>query len=280
MTDADRPVPEDLAVLLSARLDGELDAEEARQVDDALDRDAAAVAELDELARVRDALRGLPAVEPPAGFYAGLLAEGGADDQVAAAAARPGRRRGLRVGAVVAAVAAAVVVVAALAVGLVGDDDGEPMVPAVAQLVARHDAVAMAGGPAPVDDGFEPMSADELDAMEGPMAAPPSLPGSFARVAGYHDEGGTMHLVYDADGMVVSVYAQPGRVDFGALPGEGERMDLDGDEAWMDPDVPVDGRGVEVLVLQRGDTAYTFVADAPHDQVMAVVEGMAAATAA
>ena len=168
--------------------------------------------------------------------------------------------------------------VVALAGGGVGDDGGDPMVPPVAQLVARHDAVAMDGAPPPAD-GFEPMTDDELDAMAGPMAAPAVLPGSFARVAGYHDEGGAMHLVYDADGMVVSVYAQPGRVDFAALPPEGERMEVDGEEAWLAPEVPVEGRGVEVLVVQRADTAYTFVADAPHDQVMAVVEGMAAATA-
>lgn len=268
--------------LLSAHLDGELDEDEARRVAVLVAEDADAAAELAELARVRSALRALPAVEPPAGFLDGLVEAGAATRRAAAPVApvppslderRRRRRRLLGAG-----LAAAVVVAVVALVGVLGDDDA--MVPPVAEFAARHEAVAMAEGAAPVGDGFEPMSADELDAMEGPMAAPPTLGDDVARMAGYHDPAGTLHVVYDAGGMAVSVYAQAGEVDFAALPDDGEQMAMDGDPAWLAQDVPVDGRAVEVLVVQRGATAYTFVADAPHDRVVAVVQGLARATAA
>ena len=279
MTRADDRPDAELGELLSAHLDGELTPDEARRVAERLAADPVARAEQDELARVRQAVRGLPAVEPPVGFYEDVLRTGDPVPALVGPPAAPGRRRRRsRVLAGVAglAVAAALVVVVALA-GSGGGDD--PMVPPVAEFAARHEAVAMAeGGAAAADDGFEPMSADELDAMEGPMAAPAELPGEAARLAGYHDDAGTMHVVYGAGDGTVSVYAQPGRVDFAALPDGGERMEMDGDDAWLAPDVAVDGRSVEVLVLQRGDTAYTFVADAPHAVVVAVAEGLAAAT--
>ena len=264
--------------LLSARLDGELSAVEERRVAAALAEAPDLADETEALDRVRSALRAQGPVEPPTGFIDGLVA-GAADgdrrqhpDGSADVVPLAGRRR-RRLAAALAATAAAAVLVVVAVVGF-GTSDG--MVPPVEEFAARHDAV-MASAPAP--DGFVVMSDEELDAMEGPMAAPATLASRFERLAGFHDDAGTMHVVYGSGNDMISVYAQSGTVDFDDLPDGGDQMEMDGDDAWIAAEVPVDGRTVEVLVIQRGDMAYTFVADAPHAEVVAVADGLRSAAA-
>ena len=94
------PEPDDR---LSAYLDDELDATERAAVDDLLARSAAWRDALAEVSWARDAVRGLPARDVPAGFW-----ETVGDEHPAVA--RAGRRR--RIVGVAAAAAAAVVVFA------------------------------------------------------------------------------------------------------------------------------------------------------------------------
>ena len=98
------------AELLSASLDGALDAEEARRVEAWLESSPEARAERDGLRAVKAALGALPDVEPPAGFYEAMLERG--SPRPDAAVVPLGRRRLLpATAAAIAAAAAAVVVV-------------------------------------------------------------------------------------------------------------------------------------------------------------------------
>ena len=114
-----------LGDLLSALLDGELDAVEAGSARAHLDECAACRDELAATSEARDLVRGLPVVEPPFGFYERLLGT---------------RRAGRAVAALAGAAAAAVVLVA------LGTPTSDPVQPAVADLVDRHAATASAGG--------------------------------------------------------------------------------------------------------------------------------------
>ena len=171
------------------------------------------------------------------------------------------------------AVAAALLVVALVVTGG-GDGDGDgQMVPPVTEFAARHDVVAADDVGALPADGFEAMDDAELAALEGDVVPPGTLAGGFVRMAGFHDDRGTMHLVYGHDGAMVSVYQQQGAVDFAALPPDGEQMDMDGSPAWLHVGAGPDGVE-EIMVLQHGDTVFTFVASVPHDLMMQVVEGV------
>lgn len=66
----------DRGELLSALLDGELTPAEEAEVRAWLDTDPDARADLEALAAVRSAVRALPAVDPPFGFYERMLREG------------------------------------------------------------------------------------------------------------------------------------------------------------------------------------------------------------
>ena len=94
--------------LLSASLDGAVTAEEAAAVEAWLAASPEARAERHGLAAVKAALGGLPAVEPPAGFFEAMLERGSPRAEVVALR----RRRPLlaAAAAVVAAAAAAVVI--------------------------------------------------------------------------------------------------------------------------------------------------------------------------
>jgi hypothetical protein len=101
--------------LLSAYLDGELSASEARQVESHLLRCGACNAELDDLGAARRMLRELPPVPAPPGFTRGLVDR---------------RRRSVRRGTGLALVAASVAVILGLALADPQEDQpggGQPM---------------------------------------------------------------------------------------------------------------------------------------------------------
>jgi hypothetical protein len=66
-------LPDEVAELLSALVDGEVSEAERADAEGWLARSAAAQEEYADLGRVKEILAGLPSVEPPAGFYEGLL---------------------------------------------------------------------------------------------------------------------------------------------------------------------------------------------------------------
>jgi anti-sigma factor RsiW len=139
-----RRIPEEL---LSAYVDGELDAAQRRDVEARLARDVTWQRILDEIVGARDAVRSLPEREPPSGFWLRVLthvAEVAERDhgELAASAAvvsitPPVRRRTTRWGAIGAAAAA-------IAIGVVvaspsGDGEVAPSLPALAD---QHAAAA------------------------------------------------------------------------------------------------------------------------------------------
>ena len=137
--------PEHLGDLLSALVDGELDAADEAQARAHLAGCAWCQAELTWITEGRDAVRGLPAVEPPFGFYERMHLR-----------RRPGWwQRG--VGAVAAGGVAAVLLVNVLA------PKPESVEPKVTDLVQTHAASASVAGdplsnlvPAGVPVSFRP----------------------------------------------------------------------------------------------------------------------------
>jgi hypothetical protein len=110
--------------LLSALLDGQVTDEERATAQEWLDRSEAARDEYAELARVKNALRGLPAVDPPTGFYDTMLRRGSPLATVVPGSARDRARRAwYRQPATVAASAIATAA-AWLLVGGVGSQEG------------------------------------------------------------------------------------------------------------------------------------------------------------
>lgn len=127
-----RPTPDDR---LSAYLDGELDAGERDAVDGYLAASAEWRAELDEVTYARDALRGLPQREAPAGFWEGVLSP-----ELTRARARR-RSRWPRVAAAASGVAVAAVVVASLVMPS-STDRVTPRVPALSDSHAVRTSVS------------------------------------------------------------------------------------------------------------------------------------------
>lgn len=132
--------------LLSAYLDGECTDAERAEVERRVASDQVWRTILDDVARARAALRGLPEREPPAGFWLRVLtnvaeiAEADRGGTAAAAVvpiARPVRRRASRWGAVAAA---AVAVVAGVA--LAAPERHQSVSPNVASLTDSHAATA------------------------------------------------------------------------------------------------------------------------------------------
>lgn len=277
--------------LLSAYLDGELEPDEVAVVQRLIADDPDVAAELDALAKVRSAVRGLPSVDAPSTGGAAALrprahegsgrgaGDHGASEPIAEvhelSRHRTRSRRRLGRPALVGAVALAAAVVAVALVVVGGDDGGEaPFVPPVTEFASRHDAMAdlVASGATEVP----PMPGDfeALDPAEMGDDAPAQLPSGFERMAGFAGPDGTMHVVYTHDDMAVSVYRQEGAVDWAALPASGTSMEMEGAPAWLHTaETP---RGTEeIMVLQHGDTVYTFVAAVPHEAMVSVVEDVA-----
>ena len=138
--------------LLSAYLDGELDAAERAAVASHLDASADARAVLDEVRQIRDAVRALPPRDAPAGFWSDVL---GATTVVDLASRRREQRvRPARWAALAAGAAAAVIVGVTL---VPGEDRVEPAVAAFTDAHAvrssvGNDAVSTLAG-ATVADG-------------------------------------------------------------------------------------------------------------------------------
>lgn len=117
---------------LSAYLDGELDDVERAEVEARLATSPEWRAILEELRETRDALRALPAVDPPPDLWSRILG----DDQVVDLAAKRRERRERRpVWKLVAAAAAAVIVIV---VGIAAVPRPDKVEPAVATFTKAH----------------------------------------------------------------------------------------------------------------------------------------------
>jgi Putative zinc-finger len=223
--------------LLSAHVDGELDpATDARVVDHlawcAPCRRAAAA-----LTEARAMLRSLPVVDASP-VIEGLLAR---------------HRRVVRLGARFVAAAAVVL----LALGLTAATERRTFAPDVAALAATHRSSTHEGL-----GGMRPSS--------GAYSAPPGLLGSAVSLSRREmwDGDDLAAVVYRDGGVEVSVYEQPGRLDWERLPA-GEVVTVGDGDVWFGPGTPV------VAVTQRGDLVVTVVSD-HRPAVLTVVAGLPA----
>jgi hypothetical protein len=259
---------------LSALLDGELDVAEADAIRSHLMECADCAAELDGVRAARRLLRSLPAVEPPAGFFAGLLA---GDVVVPIGHARRGQssRRASRFVAagVTGSVAAGVLllVIAASTLSMA------PVEPEVDESVERHastvGALEASGQIARNGDRFvsrvsappttaEPRSTDHLPA---PYDAPASVAG-YRLVEAYRMSDG-VHLMYRRGPYALSIFELPGEVDWTALPTDGTRLRIAGNDAWRWDEVTADGR---LYVIDDGGMVVVLIGDEPGDAVLDV----------
>lgn len=245
------------AELLSALLDGELAPAEA----DAVRAHAVACADCAaELAAVRDAraaVRSLPAVEPPAGFFEGLLAGGlPAEEGERPEPARVVRLEGRRAAVVNAAAAVAASVLLVLAYG---GNQAQAVAPRVDGVVQRHASVISAGF-----GGGAGVSGD----LPSPFVAPAELAGYQLQRTMRTDTG--LHLLYAKGRYALTVFEQEGELDLGDLAYQGERMRVDGDDGWRWAGDP-EGR---VVVLERGDLVVTLVGEESGAAVLAAAEAL------
>jgi negative regulator of sigma E activity len=304
------PQVDDPRSLLSALLDGELAPDEAAEVRAWVQEHPDGARELDELAQVRTALRTLPAVDPPFGFYERMLLDGSiesietpdapatddatdtdtpgtnapVEDELAT---RRRRRRWPGLAGAGAAVAAAL----ALVLGVTPVTDH--IVPPVNAFAARHDdmtksppsataapasstttsapATTVATVTSPTSSSstssstssgdYHAIAADRLDSMTPPYVAPAHLD-DYDRASAYATDG-VVHVMYHHDANWLSVYEQPGSVDWGNMPADGHPMTVADDQAWE----TTVGRQA-VLVIDHDGMVLTVVSAAPADEMM------------
>lgn len=232
---------------LSAYLDDELDPARRAEVESSVARDPALAAELEEVREIRSMLR-RSVVEPPAGSIGRI---------VAVVAASPGgvvRLAERRRTPTLAALAAVMVIIASV----VGGVGGTSIVPALGDLVARHEAAA-AGVDPPGDDG-DPMPMDDAAVMAPAMPSGYSMMGAFA-------DSSLVHLVYvSGRGVPVSVFRQDGEADMDGL--RGGTMG-DGDRLWSS-----DVEANHVVVVDGDGYVWVFVSGEPHDEMDEMMDTM------
>lgn len=221
---------------LSALADGELDPATEAWVAEHLAGCARCRQTSVELAEARSMLRGLPPVD------AGPVIEG--------FLAR--HRRIVRIGAGFVAVAGVVLAV----IGFTLATEHQRLVPDVDALAAGH-----------VEQAHGEM-ADMEPRVRSAYVAPPGLIGTAVQLSRQEVWDGTdLAAVVYRDGPVdVSVYQQPGRLDWDGLP-SGEVVMVGDRAAWFGTGSPV------VAVTQRGDLVVTVVS-ADRPAVLTAVAGM------
>lgn len=222
--------------LLSGHVDGELDPAVDAWVVGHLEGCQPCRRAVEELVEARAWLRGLPAVDASP-LIDGFLTR---------------HRHVVRLGVAFVGVAALVLTV----VGLTAATHRRTLVPDVAALAANHRAEAHAD-----------MGGMERRASAA-YVAPPGLIGSAMSLGRHEMWDGTdlAAIVYRDGDLGVSVYQQPGTLDWEGLP-PGEIVALGPGDAWFGPGQPV------VAVAQRGDLVVTVVSD-DRAAVITAVAGM------
>ena len=130
---------------------------------------------------------------------------------------------------------------------------------AVTEPSAPPSTAAPQPGPAPVDH------------LERPYRDPASV-GNGYRLLGRWEHGDDLAQLYYTDGVLsVSVFEQPGRLDWSVLPRDGDAVEIGGRPARRYA-LPVG----EAWVFERGGVVYTCVGDAPADEVAAIAADVSA----
>jgi hypothetical protein len=222
--------------LLSAHVDGELDAPVAAAVGSHL---ASCATCREAEAGLRDAralVRSLPTVDG-APVIEGFLAR---------------HRAVIRLGAGFVAITS----LGLAGLALNAATHREVVVPPVDALVAAHQASA-------------PTEVADLDRkLTAPYGAPPGLIGSARQLSRHEAYDGTDvgAVVYRDDDIRLSVYQQPGRLDWDALPA-GRTVAVGDQRVWFRSGAPV------VAVTEKGDLVLTLVSD-DRPAVLTAVGGM------
>lgn len=257
MTGTGRPEDGHVGDLVSAHLDGELDAETSAGVRAHLDEcePCRALAVDADLARAW--VRGLPAVDATP-IVEHLLAR---------------HRAAIRAGAAFVGMAAVVVGSLALTAAVIRPN----VVPDVDALVAAHLAATGSSdrsSAGPVMDALDGMAGAELvRRVSTPYSAPPVMsghPSSLSRRAVYDGDDLTV-VVYDDGSITVTVFQQPGRLDWDALP-RGTAATAGNRTVWM-PAGTSRRREPTVLVSQIGHIVVTVISE-DRDAAIAVVDGL------
>ena len=248
----------------SAWLDGELADDEIAELEAELATDPELREEFEALRSVRDLIRAESMVAMQAGALDRIIAEIAAEDAVdddivvtggpaPAPVVSLGERR--RRVPTFAAVAASFAII----VSVVGGLGGDTTLPAVGELVARHDAAA---AEMPLDGGdMDKMADDMADDM-------PAMAGSMEMMHAEIDDD-LVHAVYESStGSLISVFRQNGDLDVDELVDEmdgGDTGEMDGLPAWGK-----DIGDLHVTVLDGDGYVWTIVhdVDAPMDDMM------------
>ena len=236
----------------SAWLDGELDEAEIRALEAELAADPALADEFEALRSVRDLIRSEAMLAMPAASLDRIVAEVEAADAGAESPAPSpvvdlaSRRRRVPTFAAVAASFAIIV-------SVVGGLGGSATLPAVGDLVARHDAAA----------------AEMPDLDAGPMDDMPAMPGAMEMAHSETIENDVVHAVYvTSSGSVVSVFRQEGDLDLDGLVDEmdgGDTGEMGGHPMWVK-----DIDDLHVVVVDGDGYIWTFIneVDEPMDSMM------------
>ncbi len=246
---------------LSAYLDDELSADERTEVDAALAADPALRSLLNELTAVKDLVADSMIAPSSASVERMITAVESPDDEQAAADANVLVFATRRRVPTFAAVAASLVIIASV----VGGVGGNRSIPAIGDLVARHEAAASV-----LESGTE-MAMDD-DAMHEMMDEGPAMPDSLDLT--YADQDGTLvHAVFEApDGSLLSVFRQNGDADLdeiGEEMGSGEIVDMGGHEMWA-----TDMGQTHVAVIDGDGFTWTVVGDADDDHMMTMMSDL------
>lgn len=251
---------------LSALVDGALTAVEADAVRSHVADCPECARELEDVRHVRRLVRELPAVEPPAGYFAGLLDP----DVVVPMTAR--RRRGV-VAAMSGSVAAGLLLLVVAASSVAPSAIGPEVVASVERHASTVGALEAVGLIAHAGDRF--VSAASVPPTTAEPRAPGDLPAPFdapERLAGYElveayaiDDG--VHLLYRRGPFALSVIQTAGDLDWDALPDDGTRMRVAGKRAWRWDERTADGR---LWVIDDDGMVVVLIGDEPGDAVLAV----------
>ena len=243
----------------SAWLDGELEAPEVAELEAELAADPRLAEEFDALRSVRDLIRAEAMMAMPASSLDRIVAAVDAADTVDTAPAPTAaetpaapvvdlasRRRRVPSFAAVAASFAIIV-------SVVGGLGGSSTLPAVGDLVARHDAAA----------------ADMPEMDSGPMDDMPSMPAPLEMAHSETVEDDLVHAVYvSGTGSVVSVFRQDGDLDLDGLVDEmngGDTGEMAGHPMWAK-----DVGELHITVIDGDGYVWTFInaVDEPMDSMM------------
>lgn len=251
---------------LSALVDGALTAAEADSVRRHVAECEECARELDDVRHVRRLVRTMPAVEPPAEFYAALLAS----DVVVPITSR---RRGGVLAPLTGSVAAGVLLLMLAAGSITPSAVGPEVVTSVERHTSTVGALEAGGLIAHTVDRFvSPSSVPPTTAEPRPAGSLPAPFDAPARVAGYQlveayamDDG--VHLLYRRGAFALSIFQMAGDLDWDALPEDGTRLRVAGKDAWRWDERTADGR---LWVIDDDGMVVVLIGDEPGDAVLAV----------